>query len=435
MTSSLSSEPAPQGASSPVSPESAALALLQTLKTPCRLLVGYSGGGDSTGLLVALATCLKANPDIDISLIAATVDHDLRPESHEEARSAGGLCRQLGIPHHVLRWQGDKPATGIQAAAREARYRLLDALARQENADLILTAHTLDDQIETIEMRKLRSGQATGGISRAVLFDRHIWIFRPFLDVRRDAIRNYLRALGFSWVDDPSNDNEKFERVRVRKALGGVPAPEDFSDRASERAMSGENVARFLIASVAIHGARLAVFDLGGYRVDNPAHLRAVLYLAAFMGGRTHLAGRDTTGRLSRFLSEGSARRMTAERVVFERRNGLLYITRERRGLPEATIAPGACAMWDNRFRIHNKGKVAARVSARGTNQAFVPLLASDIGDDVPKAVRQRLDETEPVLLAGRAEALAVEPIIANFDRFLPLDLLQIANALAFLGG
>lgn len=126
---------------------------------------------------------------------------------------------------------------------------------------------------------------------------------------------------------------------------------------------------------------------------------------------------------------------MTAERVVFERRKGLLYITRERRGLPEATIMPGAWAVWDNRFRIHNKGKIAVRVSARGTNQAFVPLLAGDIGDDVPKAVRQRIGETEPVLLAGRAETLAVEPIIANFDRFLPLDLLQIANALAFLGG
>jgi tRNA(Ile)-lysidine synthase len=442
MAASGSGKPAPRCASSPASPECAARGFLGRLETPCRLLVGYSGGGDSTGLLVALAEALAADPDLDISLAAATVDHGLRPGSAEEARAAGALPARLSIPHHILTWEAKKPATGIQAAAREARYRLLGDLAQAIEADLILTAHNLDDQAETIVMRRARNPEARGGISEAVLYDRRVWICRPFLDVRRQAIRDYLTARGIGWVEDPSNDNDRFERVRVRKALrqGERRAIADQPQQVAGKeqsisACAEEATARYLLANAAIHSALVAVLDLAGYSVDNSTRLDAVRYLAALMGGRTHPSGRETTDRIAHFLASPDRHRFTAERVVFDRRKHLLYISRERRSLPVAAIAPGATALWDNRFRIENHGVEPAVVGARGNGRIGKALIGTGLPADLPGAVRQRVEATEPILIDGRPDQVRVKPIIAQFDRFLPLGMLAPANALAFLGG
>lgn len=431
MNVSLSGESAPRPASSPVSPESAVRDFLAALKRPCRILAAYSGGGDSTGLLVAMAEALKAEPGAGICLAAATVDHGLRPGSAEEARAAGGLAAKLGIPHHVLTWHGEKPGTGIQAAAREARYRLLGDLAQAIEADLIVTAHTLDDQSETLAMRRARHGDATAGISDAVLFDRQAWILRPFLAVRRTAIRDFLATRDVGWIEDPSNDNDMFERVRVRKAMhAGSSLPE----RKQEVDRAGET-ARFLLTNASIHSSRLAVVDLTHCPPPNAAALDAVRHLAAMMGGRTHLSGRETTGRIAGFLAGADGHRMTAERVVFDRRKHLLYIARERRSLPMASVGPGETAVWDNRFRITNRGCETAVIGVRSSGQTGTALLDGTLPPALPGAVRQRLDATEPMLLAGRLAGLSVKPIIVQFDRFLPLRLLEVANALAFLGG
>jgi tRNA(Ile)-lysidine synthase len=481
MTAFVSGEAAPHSASSPVSPERAARDFLEWVKTPCRLLVGYSGGGDSTGLLVALAEVLKADPDLDISLVAATVDHGLRAGSDDEACAAGALPASLCIPHHILTWEGEKPKTGVQAAAREARYRLLGELARTIGADLIVTAHNLDDQAETISMRQARNPEAAGGISEAVLYDRRIWVCRPFLEVDREAIRDYLRARGVGWVEDPSNDNDRFERVRVRRALArhesvlaedpsptpphkgeGLTrplrgtsieagrAPRVFSPLVGEMAGRPEGVflpgskrrgdedeviARFLLDNTVIHSARVAVVDLSHISQSPSAALDAIRHLAALMGGRTHLSGRETTGRIMDFLADPDQHRLTAERVVFDRRKHLLYITRERRSLPTVTVEPSATILWDSRFRIENLGAEPAVIGVRSTGQTGRALIGADLPAGLPGAVCQRVEATEPILLEGRSDRLIAKPIIAQFERFLPIRMLGVANALAFLDG
>jgi tRNA(Ile)-lysidine synthase len=496
MAAPLSGEPAPQDASSPVSPERAVHEFLARLNTPLRLLVAYSGGGDSSGLLAALAEEWKTNPNLDISLAAATVDHGLRLGSAEEARAVGALPESLGIPHHILTWEGEKPKTGIQAAAREARYRLLGGLAREIGADLIVTAHNLDDQMETVAMRQARNPEARGGISEAVLYDRRIWVYRPLLQVRRDAIRDYLAARGIGWVDDPSNDNDRFERVRVRKAqeqrlrltplcpAGHLPlkggdrlgaAARDKSNVSIEagarlqpisplegempgRAEGGEppvathsaaterkegvlfdrpedDVGHYLHANVSVHSALAAVVDLAGHSPHDAARLDAIRHLAALMGGRAHLSGRETTSRIADFLASPDGHRLTAERVVFDRRKHLLYITRERRTLPVITIQPGTTAVWDNRFRIENRGAGPAIVGARAVGQPGRALIDASLPANLPGAVGQRIEATEPLLIEGSRDQLSVKPIIAQFDRFLPLRMLGVANALAFLVG
>jgi tRNA(Ile)-lysidine synthase len=434
MPTPSSGHSAPPDASSPVSPEDAALDFLHGLKTPCHLLVGYSGGGDSTGLLVALAACVAADPSLAVTLSAATVDHGLRAGSAAEAENAGELCRTLGIAHTVLRWEGDKPSTGIQAAGRQARYGLLARHARAIGADLIVTGHTLDDQIETSLMRQARNPDSAGGISSAVLVNRQIWVCRPFLGVRRDAIRNYLAVREVGWVDDPSNDNAMFERVRVRKArVETAPVP-DFAALAVARRALADEAAAFLSDHAAIHASRVAELSMDEFEPGNLAHLMALMHLAAFIGGREHVTGRQTSGRIVELLSGGGNVRFAAERVVFDRRKDRLYLVRERRLLPEITIAGGDSGVWDHRFRIGNPGHAPVTIAARGASEEGEPLLAGRL-PPLPKAVSQLARQTEPMVIGGQATTLFVEPVIANFDQFLPVELFEIANVLALLGG
>lgn len=432
MPTASSGNPAPLDVLSKVLPEDAAYEFLKKLKTPCHLLVAYSGGGDSTGLLVALAAGVKSH-GLEVTLSAATVDHGLRAGSAEEAMAAGALCRDLGISHAVLRWEGEKPTSGIQAAGREARYRLLAEHASEIGADLVVTGHTLNDQIETLAMRQARNPESSGGMSEAVLYDRRIWVMRPFLDVCRADIRQYLEAHKIGWVDDPSNDNVKFERVRVRKARADDAPVADFDALAKARqALAGET-ARFLAGNAAIHSAGVAEFDLTHFDADEVVHQQALLYLAAFIGGRKHIAGRETTLRIMEFLRRGDTR-LAAERVVFDRRKQVLYLVRERRLLPEVSVLPGETAIWDNRFRIVNSGKDAVTISGRKGAASGVSLLPGDL-PDLPNAVRQLVEQTGPVVREGQENSLKIEPIIANLDRFLPIEIFTIANTLAKLAG
>jgi tRNA(Ile)-lysidine synthase len=135
--------------------------LFASLARAKALVLAVSGGPDSTALLVLAArwrAALKRGP----KLVAVTVDHGLRPSSAAEARAVKRFSRSLGVSHRTLRWQGRKPETGLQQNARAARYRLLASVARSAKAGHILTAHTLDDQAETVLIRMSRGSGLTG---------------------------------------------------------------------------------------------------------------------------------------------------------------------------------------------------------------------------------------------------------------------------------
>lgn len=174
--------------------------------------VAVSGGSDSVALLVVLHAA-------GMSLRAVTVNHNLRPEAAEEARAVAHLCMGLGIPHDTLVWN-ERPEGNVQAAARAARSGLIAAWAARHGIGTVALGHTLDDQAETVLMR-LRRGSGVDGLSAMRPIKRRggvVW-WRPLLELRREALRNHLRARGVDWIDDPSNEDEKFERVRTRKAL------------------------------------------------------------------------------------------------------------------------------------------------------------------------------------------------------------------------
>jgi tRNA(Ile)-lysidine synthase len=188
------------------------------------ILLAVSGGPDSMALMWLATRWRKAlarGPD----LLAVTVDHGLRPEAAREAHEVKRLARQLGMPHRTLRWSGEKPGSGLPAAARAARYRLLARVARQSGASHILTAHTRDDQAETLLMRLLRGSGIAGLAAMARESEREgVLIARPFLNVSKSQLIATLERAKIGYAEDPTNRDTRFTRPRVRHLIEGLSA-------------------------------------------------------------------------------------------------------------------------------------------------------------------------------------------------------------------
>src|ERR1700683_2852862 len=157
------------------------------------IVLAVSGGPDSTALMW-LAVRWRRGLVRGPRLLAVTVDHGLRAESAAEARDVKRLARSLELPHRTVRWTGVKPKTGMPAAARAARYRLLAQAARANGATHILTAHTRDDQAETLLMRMLRGSGIAGLAAMARETERDgVQLARPFLNVSKSQLIATLR--------------------------------------------------------------------------------------------------------------------------------------------------------------------------------------------------------------------------------------------------
>ncbi len=180
------------------------------------LVLAVSGGPDSVALMWLAARWRKAlarGPQ----LLAVTVDHALRPESAREAAEVKRLARRFDLPHRTLRWNGAKPKSGVPAAAREARYGLLAQAARSARATHILTAHTRDDQAETLLMRLLRGSGIAGLSAMAALRERDgLVLARPLLNVPKSRLIATLDKARIGFADDPTNRDTAFTRPRLR---------------------------------------------------------------------------------------------------------------------------------------------------------------------------------------------------------------------------
>ena len=272
-----------------------------------RVGVAVSGGPDSLALLL-LATA--ARPGL---VEAATVDHGLRPEAHKEAELVASVSEQLGVPHSILtvEWK-EKPETAIQERARNARYGLLGSWARDKGLAAVVTGHHADDQAETLIMRLLRGAGVKGlaGMRRlSKAPGAQFALLRPLLGWRRSELEQLCADAGVKPAEDPSNADEQFERVRIRRAL----ADADWFDSGAV-ALSATNLAQ---ADAALHWAttqewKRAVTNGGGQLVYRPGDApreirrriarRAVLRLAT-EGQGAELRGRELDKLLAVLMS------------------------------------------------------------------------------------------------------------------------------------
>ena len=183
------------------------------------LVLAVSGGPDSVALLWLAARwrkSLKNGPD----LLAVTVDHGLRSAAAREAREVKRLASSLGIAHRTLTWRGAKPKTGVPQAAREARYELLARAARSASAVAVVTAHTQDDQAETVLMRLSRGSGITGLAGMPVQTEREgVALLRPFLDLPKARLIATLDRAKVGYADDPTNRDPAYTRPRLRALM------------------------------------------------------------------------------------------------------------------------------------------------------------------------------------------------------------------------
>jgi tRNA(Ile)-lysidine synthase len=188
------------------------------------LVLAISGGPDSVALMWLAARwrgALRHGP----RLVAVTVDHGLRAESAREANAVKRLARSLGLAHHTLRWTDAKPKTGLPAAARSARYRLLARAAQDHGATHVLTAHTRDDQAETLLMRMLRGSGIAGLAAMARQTPRDgVVLARPFLNVSKGRLIATLAKANIAFADDPTNRDSYFTRPRLRALMPALAA-------------------------------------------------------------------------------------------------------------------------------------------------------------------------------------------------------------------
>lgn len=189
-----------------------------------KVAVAVSGGADSFALLHMTQAWASAR---NVTVYAFTVDHGLRPESVAEAEAVKAWCATQNIPHETLQWLGEKPTSALQDSARKARRQLLCEACEYRNIPVLLLGHQRNDQAETILMRLLRGTGLSG--MRAMYpfrldFDTEVLIVRPVLEYTREELRDYCITHDLPFMDDPSNDNTEYERVRMRHVLSHLPA-------------------------------------------------------------------------------------------------------------------------------------------------------------------------------------------------------------------
>ncbi|MCE2510217.1 MAG: tRNA lysidine(34) synthetase TilS [Alphaproteobacteria bacterium] len=383
-----------------------------------RLAVAVSGGADSLALTLLAADWAKARGG---AVLALTVDHGLRKEAAAEARQVAKWLRARRIAHRVLRWQGTKPKTGIQAAAREARYGLLMERCRKEGILHLLLAHHAEDQAETFLFRLARGSGVEGLAGMPRLSERaDLRLLRPLLDIPKDRLRETLEAEGQAWIEDPSNRNRAFARVRLRDALPALARDGVTVERlqmatrhlAQVRAELETVTAMLLAAGATLYPEGYARLRGEPFRsVPVECAESALDRLLRAVGGSLHGPRRERLGRLCAAMREaglGKGRTLGGCRVLPER-DGFLFC-RERRG-NDAPLAvpPGAALRWDARFAVEMaKARQGSEWAKRARGVRLRPLGARGWAE---------ITAAEPALRAVRLPAAVRPTLPALWDR------------------
>lgn len=353
-------------------------ALLQAVRnaflpeTPARIGIAVSGGGDSMALLHLMhRRAAEGGPPV----AAVTVDHGLRPESAAEAACVAAFCAARGIPHQTLRWQGPSETGNLMDQARRARLRLIAAWAQGAGGPGIghvVLGHTADDQAESFLMNL---GRAAGidGLSgmRPAWREQGIHWARPLLGHSRAALRDYLRRHHLPWVDDPSNDNDRFTRIRARHALQSLAAigitPASLASSIAHLAAARAELVAAAAAAAQAHVTEqagtlgLSAQALAGFGPD--LRRRLLIAMIRWMNGAAYPPREAQLETLTSALAAG--RDATLGGCRFRHRQDRITISRE----PRAVMGPvPADTLWDHRWQMAGPYQPDLEIRALGAD-------------------------------------------------------------------
>jgi tRNA(Ile)-lysidine synthase len=372
--------------------------------------VAVSGGPDSMAL--ALLAQRWAS-DRNIRLVALTVDHGLRPGSGDEARQVAGWMAARGIAHRILPWQ-DGPRGNLQASARQARYRLMEQWCAAEAVPGLLLAHHLEDQAETVLLR-LGRGSGVYGLAAMPVCGEPSWPgaprrLRPLLDIPRERLAATLLEAGQPWVEDPSNADPRFARVRIRRLwsalapLGITPSRLSATARHMARAAHALDAEADALIDRAGGFARggYALLDLASFRAaHDEVALRALARVLRAVGGRAYVPRFDRLERLRDALFAdrlGGGATLAGCRLAPSGGNRVL-VAREPRGMEGPLGLDHRPRLWDGRFVVRGAGLTVDRLRGQiGAVRRAVPESAFSAVPSIARPVLPALYDGEGLL-------------------------------------
>jgi tRNA(Ile)-lysidine synthase len=397
------------------------------------IAVAVSGGPDSMALALLLDEWASHR---DARIEAITVDHRLRAEAAAEAVQVGRwLAARRVTRQTILRWTDAKPEAGIQAAARAARYRLMTEHCRAEGILHLCLAHHLDDQIETRAMRAARQSGPAGLAGMSAIREwAGVRLLRPLLGITKRALQATLTARGQAWIDDPSNRDPTFERVRLRTHPADDPhdAVPALHRAGLERDRLEAEAAARLCDGLQIHDAGWASLDPAIFRDTDPAALLAFAALLRALGGSEYPIASERCAEALQQLRDPAQPGFTLGGCHLSNRSGRRLVCRDWGAIGDAIpVRPGMRVLWDRRFAIEIRGDfnlepgfTIARLGERGIQSLGrdPDKPAPGSGDSIPVPARKAL----PALWQGE-RLVAVPhlgfgpPVLARFKPANPV--------------
>ncbi len=341
--------------------------LLAWLEGAQGVALAVSGGADSVALM-RLYAAWRDRRRPGVPSVVLTVDHGLRPDSAREAAQVARWAADLGLAHELLTWTGDKPATGIQAAARRARYRLMRARCVSLGLTHLITAHHLDDQAETVLMRAARGSGLDGLAAMAAQVPLGgPMLVRPLLEIPKSRLLATLDELGQTWVDDPSNDDRRFVRARWRRLMPALAAEGLTPERLGELARRAGRARAALEAAADALCRQAVCADAAGFcRLDARALTEAsedtgLRVLSRVVRGAAGAERAPRQHRLERLYAALAAHAQGAPFPgatlggcrLMPTGQGIVALREDGRCPPQTVrLTPRESLLWDGRFRI-----------------------------------------------------------------------------------
>ncbi|MEC8404159.1 MAG: tRNA lysidine(34) synthetase TilS [Pseudomonadota bacterium] len=326
-----------------------------------RIALAVSGGRDSMALM-CLVYRWKAHLALNIEIEVITVNHNLRKAAEDECRFVQKIAKDYGFRHKVLIWEHEYIETSIQEKARNARYQLMLDYAREENIDTILTAHTSDDNIETFIMR-LAKGSGLDGL-KSINEIRHadgIQIERPLLSLSRSLTTEILRSTGNEWVDDPTNEDERFERVKIRNNISSLSSFNISSGNLTKTIQrltrAHESISFFtnLVSQELVELSELGHADVNFDKLRNYPKEIILRVLAKALtdinGGTVSLSSLEAV--FTELTKTERCKTLNGCQIIPQKNK--YVIVRENRGISPAEIKINERISWDGRFDVHLK--------------------------------------------------------------------------------
>lgn len=339
-----------------------------------KIAVGVSGGADSLALTMLLKRWVDRYGG---TLVALTVDHKLRKDSSQEAKSLNSFFKEYQITHHILEWSDEKPEKNIQAEARKKRYQLMIDWCEKNKYFHLFLGHHLDDQIETFFLNLARGSGVNGLAAMSIITNLpQLRLLRPFLNLPKSSLIRYLKSLSLSWIEDPTNSSLVYKRNKLRSAFGQITSPghlffrmkNTFIHLNSNREIVDEQVADCIIVTSEVNPLGFYIIDINQlkkYKED--IVLRALGTILKNVGGRDYPPRYEALKNYFNEIEDINTKTLSGCYII--KKNNNLFVLREWSLIEEEIFSKGKndSFLWDNRFQIN-------AISKKHIGKKIIPL-------------------------------------------------------------